>query len=227
MDTRRQFVKKLAAATGGIVLLPSITACGGRAAKAVASPGGGVQNVPFTMPQNWDPVIYNLARGNAGAIPKSYHEKINGPQGKTKHIGKHLPYIAQVSERKIPDGYIAIMWGDPHKGHARHPNAPKSEANTTGHWYNWIRVRKAVTPQLNGGADTASELQSAYSNWPVIGPSDNGAYAAFGGSDIMEDGGRNTIYLAALPEGVSTGDTIRIHAHCLTHGEYVDFLTVA
>jgi hypothetical protein len=70
------------------------------------------------------------------------------------------------------------------------------------------------------------ELESRYSEWPGISPDDNGAYAVFGGGEITDDAGKNTIYLAALPPGVVSGDTVRIWAHCLTHGEYVDFITV-
>jgi hypothetical protein len=33
-------------------------------------------------------------------------------------------------------------------------------------------------------------------------------------------------FVAALPDDVAPGDTIRIYAHCLTHGEYVDFMTI-
>ena len=112
------------------------------------------------------------------------------------------------------------MWGDTSKGYARHPNAARSEANNQqGHWYDWIRIRKAVEGETE-------ELQSNYSDWPGTAPSDNGAYAVFGGGDITADSGKNTIYLAALPEGVKSGDRVRVWAHCLTHGEYVDFLTV-
>ena len=111
------------------------------------------------------------------------------------------------------------MWGNPELGHAKHPNASKSEANPIGHWYDWIRIRKAVPGE-------AEELQSQYSDWPGIVEGDNGAYAVSGGGEITEDGGKNTMYLAALPKDLKPGDTIRIHAHCLTHGEYVDFLTI-
>ena len=33
-------------------------------------------------------------------------------------------------------------------------------------------------------------------------------------------------YLVQLPAGLVSGDVIRVHANCLTHGEYVDFLTI-
>ena len=138
-----------------------------------------------------------------------------------KHLGKHLPFQPKVDAAMVPDGFLAIMWGDPDKGHARHPNAvPGPDNNNEGHWYNWIKVRKA-------GDDEAEELESSYTSWPTAGGEDTGKYAAFGGGDIAADGGKNTIYLAGLPKDLKAGDTIRIWAHCLTHGEYVDFLTLA
>ena len=114
---------------------------------------------------------------------------------------------------------LALMWGDPSKGYARHPNAAPSAANPEGHWYDWIRVRKATT------AD-AEERESRFSAWPPAGVRDNGTYVAFRGDDPSVDSGKGTIYLAQLPSDVRPGDVVRIHAHCRTHGEYVDFLTV-
>jgi hypothetical protein len=111
------------------------------------------------------------------------------------------------------------MWGDPAKGHAKHPNAPRSESNPEGHWYNWIKIRKATDGD-------AQEIESRFSNWPTTEPTDNGRYAAFEGTDPAADAGKNTVYLVALPPDVRPGDTVRVHAHCLTHGEYVDFVTV-
>lgn len=227
--SRREFLKHLAAVTGGVVLSPVVTACQGHGTPETPSPEGSSGGetaqadgsaVPFAKPTDWDPIAFNRARGNAGAIPDSYLESINGPDGEQKHLGKHLPYRPALDTSMVPAGFIALMWGDPSVGHAKHPNAVRSEANNhEGHWYNWIRVRKATS-------DEAEELQSAYSEWPQIGEGDNGAYAVFGGDDITADDGKNTVYLAALPADVSPGDTIRIHAHCLTHGEYVDFMTV-
>lgn len=43
---------------------------------------------------------------------------------------------------------------------------------------------------------------------------------------LMAENGKNTIYLVALPSDVGPGDTVRSWAHCLTHGEYIDFLAV-
>jgi hypothetical protein len=176
--------------------------------------------VPLCRPDDWDPIAFNRDRGNAGAIPESYRDAINGPDGVTAHLGKHLPYFPDLGEVPVPAGFAAIMWGDPSQGYLRHPNAEPNESNNhEGHWYNWIRIRKAVDGE-------AEELQSTYTGWPLAGEGDSGAYAVFGGGDITEDSGKNTIYLAALPADLEPGDTIRIHAHCLTHGEYVDFLTV-
>jgi len=222
---RRIFLKCLATLTGGVVLVPAISACsGGPSATAGDEPATPVKAetppVPLVEPATWDPIDFNRVRGNAGAIPESYLPKINGPDGVTHHLGKHLPYFPHVPHSLVPEGYVALMWGDAARGYARHPQAEKNESNDMhGHWYNWIRIRKAVEGD-------AEELQSTYSDWPGTAPGDNGAYAVFGDGEITEDKGRNTIYLAALPGDVKEGDRIRIYAHCLTHGEYVDFLTL-
>ncbi len=224
-QNRRVFLQRLATLTGGVVLVPFVTACGrGASPESPVSPptepvAPGIPVVPVTKPEGWDPIAFNKIRGNAGAIPESYLPSINGPDGEMKHLGKHLPFVPAVDAALVPPGYLALMWGDAGKGYARHPNAARSEEKPAGHWYNWIRIRKAV-------AGDAEELESAYSEWPGIADGDNGAYAVFGGGEITDDGGRNTIYLAALPTDLNPGDTIRIYAHCLTHGEYVDFLTV-
>ncbi|MFT6627894.1 MAG: hypothetical protein ACJA1R_001154, partial [Flavobacteriales bacterium] len=176
--------------------------------------------VPMAQPPRWDAVTFNRVRGNAGAIPASYLDDINGPDGDTNHLGKHLPYVPELDAQTLPAGMIAIMWGDPNKEHARHPNAPRNEANNNeGHWYNWIRISKATDADRE-------EVQSTYTDWPGIGSGASGAYAVHGDGSLEDEGGKNTIYLAALPSDVGSGDTIRIYAHCLTHGEYVDFLTL-
>ncbi|MEZ4462224.1 MAG: hypothetical protein R3E66_21385 [bacterium] len=230
---RRTFLKQLATVTGGVVLMPYVISCGTTppvvdetatetkidAVEKDASKMVDAAAVPVTKPENWDAITYNTARGNLGFIPDTYLPDVNGPDGPMKHVGKHLPYIPTVDPAMVPAGFVAIMWGDPAVGHAKHPNAPKSESNPEGHWYNWIKVRKAVDGE-------AEEMQSVYTDWPGIGESDNGAYAVFGGGDITADSGKNTIYLAALPSDVKPGDTVRIWSHCLTHGEYVDFITV-
>ncbi len=243
---RRQFLKHLAISTGSVVLVPYVVSCGTNPpnpdamaneqamkeaeAKAAAEKMDAEEQanvakmldanaIPPIKPEGWDPIAYNKVRGNAGAIPKSYLKDINGADGEMKHLGKHLPYVPTLDAAMVPAGFIALMWGDPEKGHVKHPNAPKTEDNPDGHWYNWIRVRKAT-------AEEAEELQSNYTDWPGIAEGDNGAYAVFGGGEITAESGKNTVYLAALPKDVKKGDTIRIHAHCLTHGEYVDFITV-
>lgn len=218
MTDRRAFLRQLAAASGAVVLMPTVAACG--AASQVDDALVSATDVPLVPPTGWDPIAFNRLRGNAGAIPDSYLDDINGPEGARSHLGKHLPYVPALDAAAVPSGMIAIMWGDPDKGHARHPNAVRSEGNNfEGHWYNWIRVRKA-TP------GDAEELQSTYTDWPGDGADATGAYAVFGGGALTDDAGKNTMYLAALPSDVRPGDRIRIHAHCLTHGEYVDFLTL-
>jgi hypothetical protein len=213
---RREFLQQLATVTGGVVLVPAVF----RLPAFAEGDDSELLALPATKPEGWDPIAFNRERGNAGAIPESYHASINGPDGEAKHLGKHLPYTPELDASLVPEGHLALMWGDPSKGHAKHPNAVRSEKNNNeGHWYNWIRIRKAAEGE-------AEELESRYSEWPGIGPDDNGAYAVMGGGEITDDGGKNTVYLAALPEGLKAGDTIRIHAHCLTHGEWVDFLTL-
>jgi hypothetical protein len=102
-------------------------------------------------------------------------------------------------------------------GSTRHPAAaPDPARKYIGHWFNWVRLRKAVP-----GA--ASELESRYPAWPGTG-GPRPRYAVFGGGDIRADGGRNTIYLVRLPSDVRPGDLVRVWGHCLHHGEYVDFL---
>lgn len=225
-QNRREFLHKMAAVTGGFVLLPAVSACeggkggggkGGSGSKPAA--GKGKIEVPKTKPGDWNAIGFNKKRGNAGSIPESYHASINGKDGDKKHLGKHLPYVPKLDAKLVPAGFVALMWGDPAKGHAKHPNAPKSDANKEGHWYNWIRIVKADGKE-------EGELKSQYSDWPKIGGGDNGKYVAFGGGDVAADSGKNTVYLAALPKNVKKGDTVRIWAHCLTHGEYVDFLTI-
>ncbi|OIP38517.1 MAG: hypothetical protein AUK47_11795 [Deltaproteobacteria bacterium CG2_30_63_29] len=215
MLDRREFFKSLAMGASAVVLLPQLVACGSKAVNADPTAGADPLAIPTRPPADWDPIAFNKARGNAGAIPESYLPSINGPDGDTQHLGKHLPYIVPVEAGQMPQGMLAIMWGDPAKGYAKHPNAPKSEENPTGHWYNSIKIRKAV----DGDAE---EQESAYADWPGTGEQ----FVVFGGGDLSEDSGKNTIYIVGLPSDVSPGDTVRIHAHCLTHGEYVDFIQV-
>lgn len=227
--TRRVFLEQIATATGAVVLAPYAVGCSSEPAPTTASPepsSGGDEvaavdplRVPVERPDDWDAIAFNRERGNAGAIPDSYLPDINGPEGDMSHLGKHLPFVPALSPASVPAGMLAIMWGDPSKGHTPHPNAPPSEDNPEGHWYDWIRIRKAT-------ADEAAEVESKFSGWPDAEATDNGAYAAFEGEDPTENSGKNTVYLVELPPDVNAGDLVRVHAHCLTHGEYVDFLTL-
>ncbi len=202
---RRELLKGLATSAGALILLPKLS---------LAAPNSQPDLSPIKAPpMSWNPIVYNKERGAAGAIPAAYMAKINAPDGIKKHLGKHLPYRLM---EEAPEGYLAIMWGDPKKGHARHPNASKSPKKPEGHWYNWIRLRKACE-------GPAEEQESRYADWP----GDQAAgYLVQGDGEIKADGGRNTIYLAKLPAGLKKGDRIRIWAHCLSHGEYVDFLEI-
>jgi hypothetical protein len=218
MQDRRSFLQRLALSTGAVILMPAVSRCGAPQASAPAAAVRDPNEPLRTEPAGWNAIAYNRERGNAGFIPATYQAAINAESGPKEALGKHLPYLPEVGS--VPAGFMAVMWGDPSKGHGRHPNAVKSEANNhVGHWYDWIRVRKAEEGETE-------ELQSSFSDWPGTAAADNGAYAVFGEGDITADGGKNTIYLAALPAEVKSGDRVRIWAHCLTHGEYVAFLTV-
>ncbi len=211
--TRREFIYQMVGGAGTILVFPMLTSC-------MSSHEDTLHNIPYRKPEDWNPINFNRIRGNAGAIPQSYLPDINGPDGEKKHIGKHLPYIPDIDKSLIPNGFIALMWGDPSKGYTPHPNAPPDESNKyRGHWYNRIQIRKAT----NAWAETA---ESTYSGWPSVTAADNGIYAVSGGADITADKGIHTVYLAALPPNIRKGDTIRIWAHCLTHGEYIDFIKI-
>lgn len=223
---RREFLRDLAVATGAVVLVPTVSACSssGEQIREAAASGEAMSvsldEIPRSKPSHWDPIAYNRIRGNAGAIPESYLDEINGPDGEQQHLGKHLPYVPDLAADEIPAGYVALMWGDPELDYTRHPNAvPGPDNDYEGHWYDWIRIRKATSGD-------AIELQSEYTSWPGTNPDDSGAYAVLGDQPITSDSGKNTIYLAALPADVVKGDRVRIYSHCLTHGEYVDFITV-
>lgn len=224
----------LACATGGVVLMPMVTSCTEKASEPSPSDKTPVSAskpkpksevgtegaVPRSRPADWDPVEYNRARGNAGKIPESYLPSINGPDGVKKHLGKHLPYVPDLEAPGAPEGMLAIMWGDPKKGYVRHPNAARGPENDQqGHWYNWVKIRKATE-------DDAEEVKNEYPEWPGTPEERQGQYVVYGGGDITEDSGKNTVYLVQLPSDVRPGDSIRVWAHCLTHGEYVDFLQV-
>lgn len=218
-NDRRDFLKHIAIATGGIALAPLISSCSHTHQHHIKSedlrpPYKTPIEVPKRKPDLWNAIEFNKARGNAGAIPKSYLASINGPDGVKKHLGKHLPFIPEIDSSLIPKGYIALMWGDPKKGYAQHPNAPK-KANYKGHWYNWIRIAKA--------SNEGNDIISTFSDWPG---DPQGHYVAFSGNDIRENSGKNTVYLVKLPSNLKQGDTIRVWAHCLYHGEYVDFITL-
>ena len=121
--------------------------------------GGAPAGVPIARPSDWDVVKFNIARGDAGAIPAGYMAKIKAPDGLPQHLGKHLPYLPSgLPADRAKDGYLAVMWGDPKLGYTMHPNAPKSAENPEGHWYNWIRVA------LEG--NEGSEVETKIDDWP-------------------------------------------------------------
>lgn len=228
---RREFNKKIVIAGGALTLLPTITSCTTSGQTPTRTVGS--DDIPLTLTSDWDPIAYNRIRGNAGAIPESYLPSINGPDGENKHLGKHLPYIPNDIRKNLDPWLIEaqatltsthplilMMWGDPDKGHAKHPNAAAAP-DKPGHWYNWIKIREATN-------SPAEEVTSRYSNWPANQSGDTGSYLSHTHTAIDSASGKDTIYVAALPKGLmlGSGKTIRIHAHCLTHGEYVDFLVI-
>jgi hypothetical protein len=221
---RRDFIKWIGGGTGLVLISPIVSACAsskGTQSSVVHPERRGMPQIPEVRPLKWDPIAFNRDRGNAGAIPESYRESINGPDGRTKHIGKHLPYLPEVDPALVPSGFVAIMWGDPAKGYTKHPNSSKNEdTGYAGHWYSWIKIRKA-----SGGA--AEERETIFDNWPAPRGEGSGQFAVWGGGEITDDTGKKTIYLARLPTDVIPGDEIRITGHCINHGEYVDFLTLS
>ncbi|MDW8245178.1 MAG: hypothetical protein RMJ84_01245 [Sandaracinaceae bacterium] len=219
---RREFLEKLALASGLPVVSPIFSACsssGSKLPSATSSAGGeDPLALPLVPPPDWDAVAFNRKRANAGAVPSNYLSSINGPDGDVMHIGKHLPYVPTFSS-PIPEGMIPLMFGDSSKGRPKHGNAAPSEQMPAGHFYDWIRIRKATS-------DESPEQVSTYSSWPTTLPQDTGRITAKEGTDPTIDGGKNTVYLALLPPNVRSGDLVRVHAHCNLHGEYVDFLVV-
>ena len=224
MHSRRRFLGTLGRAAGVVVVAPVLSRCVGASEGARGQVGAGAEPLlgsalPGQRPLGWDPLEFNRKRGAAGAIPAAYMADINGVDGDAKHLGKHLPYVVSGALAHGHERFLPLMWGDPGKGHARHPNAAPSAANPEGHWYNWIRLRVATD-------GPAEEVESVYSRWPVVGAQDSGQLVAATGADPAADQGRNTVYLARLPQQWRPGATLRVHAHCLTHGEYVDFVEV-
>ncbi len=226
---RRDFLK--AAALGVPALSLGSIACAKKTPppQKSAPPAGGSQPAaaaalpeppppPASQPSHWDAVAYNLQRGANGAIPESYMKKIQAADGIQKHLGKHLPYRPQTISAAVPAGFLPVMWGDPAKGFAMHPNAGKSEKNPEGHWYNWIKVA------IDGKPDT--EIVTKFDNWPQTSSAVNGKLVDAEGKEITAERSKQTVYLAELPKGLSGEVRLRVWAHCLTHGEYLDFLTV-
>ncbi len=235
-SSRREFLERLATVAGATVLVPVVSACepkpepaaparrrrqgGGEPPRRRARAASGPLPVPPVKPAGWDAMAFNLERGKSGAIPDGYLMNIKAEGGRKNHLGKHLPYRPQVDAKRVPAGFLAVMFGDASRGFARHPNeAPRPAESYIGHWFNWIRVRKAV-------AGSAQELNNGYSHWPGKPSDDPKLYAVKGGGDITAEGGKNTIYLVKLPGDVKPGDTVRLWGHCLHHGEYVDFLQI-
>lgn len=228
-SSRRDFLHGLSAAAGTAVLAPVVVSCNRQADITTTPPpdqgseeagageemaaGADPMVLPLSRPEGWDPIAFNRARGNAGAVPESYHESINGSDGP---LGKHVPYAPAVAAGVVPEGFVAVMFGNDEQGYPKHPaSAPEGDAE--GHWYDWIRVRRAVE-------DEAEEVEARFSSWPELAEGDTGQYAVQGGGDMTADAGRNTIYLVPLPPDYVEGETLRVLGHCSLHGEYVDFL---
>lgn len=217
--SRRELLGRLALATGALVLLPQSIACGGKRAQNVVTPLAPEVEIPKAVPLGWDPIAFNRLRGESGAIPEAYLNDVQSPSGEWEHVGQHLPYVVTL-EGGVPEGFLALMWGDPQKGHARHPQEPRGPSNQfEGHWFRWIRVRKATIHDVD-------EVQSTFTDWPTPRATDSGDFALASGDDILADSGKNTVYLVALPPELAPGDLVRIHARCTLHGEYIDFVQI-
>ena len=207
------------ATLGGVALSLPLSGCKSADTPPADTAGSDLSVPPSAKPVDWDAVAYNTKRGAAGFIPAKYMADITAPDGHKKHLGKHLPYVVELDPSKMVEGMLPIMWGNPDMGYAKHPNAPRSEANPEGHWYNWIRIA------IDGEPD--SEVETTFDNWPATSDAVNGRIVALDGDDPAAEDGKNTVYLAKLPAGASAGKSLRIWAHCLTHGEYVDFVSLA
>lgn len=218
---RRTFLGNAAAASGLLFVPPSLLAGCGSSSQTVRTDdpvsGGGFDTPPIQRPGGWDPVKYNLERGDAGFIPASYMAKIKDRGGIVGHLGKHLPYTVPLAAERAAPGHLPVMWGSPEKGYARHPNGRRTAENPAGHWYDWIRI----APE----GDVSAEVTTAFDEWPAPSAG-SGRIVGLEGADPAADGGRNSVYLARLPRGTRPGDWVRVWAHCLTHGEYVDFVQV-
>lgn len=196
--TRRDFIKTLSVAAAAGFILPSFVSC------TCSTRSSDPLALPNSQPADWDAVTFNMQRALAGAAPESYHDSISSADGDKKHVGKHTPFAPQIAD--VPDGYIAIMFGDSSKSHPQHPNSGK-------HWYDWISIRTSTE-------DNAQEIISNYSAWPQIKAGDNGQYTG----DTSAKGGRETVYLAKLPTDYVTGDILRVVGHCTKHGDWVNFV---
>ncbi len=206
LASRRQVLKLLQLA-GATALLPRVLGC----APSVGLP------LPRARDGAWDAIVFNLARARQGAVPPAYLALIEGLGGIPQHLGKHLPFL--VADGNLLDAALAanllpIQWGDPGKGHARHPNAAPTEAVPSGHYYDWVDL-------LVGDAET----RVAFAPWPQNRADVAGAYRGLRTDDPTGEEGRDTVYLLPMG-GASCGVDVRVHGHCLTHGEYVDFVKV-
>jgi len=220
--TRRDLLKQLGALLGAVVLAPTSTGCSSTQSPTPSTGTTGAAGAPMALPRtrptDWDAIAFNRARGNAGAVPETYRAQINGPDAERQHIGKHLPYVPTLSAGAVPAGMLGVMFGDPSLGRTRHPNDAIGESAPRGHWFSWVKVRKATD-------EDAPEAESTFGGWPTP-PPDGGRFIPQEGTDLTADHGKNTVYLVTLPPGVAPGDVVRVHAHCISHGEFVEFITV-
>ena len=214
MWSRRDILKGIGALGAGSALLQ---ACG------AAGPTGGTEawrssfaEPPTTRPETWDPFQYNFLRGDAGFIPPGYLRQTRGPLSFKVIAGEHLPYRIETPAAKMADGVLGVMFGDPEKGHIRHPSSPRDSDDPVGHWVDWVKIMKV------GGA----QVETRFDNWPVCSEMVQGRFVPMVGDDPSADGGRNSVMLVRLPEETRQGDELRIWCHCRGHGEYVDFMKV-
>ena len=84
MNSRRQFLQQASLAGLSLFLPTSVGCVHERALRGPEAAHG--DGLPLARPERWDPVVFNLQRGRAGASPAAYFAKIEGPDGIAQHL---------------------------------------------------------------------------------------------------------------------------------------------